>query len=73
MDWFLRNRKGGEEAFIGEGNTATEDTCSNSRESPALTRRDQSPQQRQADLRELFTAQINTESTPEADKKTVMS
>lgn len=56
-----------------EGNTATEDTCSNSRESPALTRWDQSPQQRQADLWELFTAHINTESTLEADKKTVMS
>lgn len=30
MEWFLRNGKK-EEAFIGEGNTATEDNCSNSR------------------------------------------
>lgn len=32
MDWFLRNGKG-EEAFLGDGNTATEDNCSNSRAS----------------------------------------
>lgn len=74
MEWLLRNGQGGA-TFTGDRGHSSEDKCSNNRQSrdTASTGRDQSPRQRQADLWELFTSQINTESTPEADKKTVMS